>query len=73
MREIFLKIGTVPELEFKGAAKVLGSELLKGSLSVLIANLNKNLHPRRALAISDIDIELDKNKQSYHIKFKVEL
>lgn len=73
MQEIFLNIGTVPELEFKGAAKVLGSELLKGSLSLLIANLNQNLHPRRALTIPDIDIELDKNKQSYLIKFKVEL
>lgn len=73
MQEIFLKIGTVPELEFKGAAKVLGSELLKGSLSVLIANLNKNLHPRKALTIPDIDIELDKKKQSYLIKFRLEL
>ena len=73
MQEIFFKIGTVPELEFKGVAKVLGSELLKGSLSVLIANLNKNLHPRRPLTIPDIDIELDKKKQSYLIKFKMEL
>ena len=73
MQEIFLKTEAVPELEFKGAAKVLGSELLKGSLSVLVANLNKNLQARRALTIPDIDIELDKNKQSYLIKFKVEL
>jgi hypothetical protein len=73
MQEIFFKIGTVPELEFKGVAKVLGSELLKGSLSVFIANLNKNLHPRRPLTIPDIDIELDKKKQSYLIKFRVEL
>jgi len=73
MQEIFLKTGTVPELEFKGTAKVLGSELLKGSLSVLIANLNQNLHPRRALTIPDIDIEHDKNKQSYLIKFRMEL
>jgi hypothetical protein len=73
MQEIFLKIGTVSELEFKGASKVLKSELLKGSLSVLIANLNKNLYPRKALAIPDIDIELDKKKQSYLIKFRVEL
>ena len=73
MQEIFFKVGTVPELEFKGVAKVLGSELLKGSLSVLITNLNKNLHPRRPLTIPDIDIELDKKKQSYLIKFKVEL
>ena len=73
VQDIFFKIGTVPELEFKGIAKALGSELLKGSLSVLIANLNKNLHPRRPLTIPDIDIELDKKKQSYLIKFKVEL
>jgi hypothetical protein len=73
MQEIFFKNGTAPELEFKGVAKVLGSELLKGSLSVLIANLNKNLRPRRPLTIPDIDIEHDKKKQSYLIKFKVEL
>jgi hypothetical protein len=73
MQELFLKTETVPELEFKGTARVRGSELLKGSLSVLITNLNKNLHPRRPLTIPDIDIELDKNKQSYLIKFKVEL
>ena len=73
MKEIFLKIETAPELEFQGTAKVLGSELLKASLSALIVNLNQNLRPRRALTIPDIDIELDKNKQSYLIKFKVEL
>jgi hypothetical protein len=73
MQEIFLKTGTAPELEFKGTAKVLGSELLKGSLSVLITNLNQNLHPRKPLTIPDIDIESDKNNKNYLIKFRLEL
>jgi hypothetical protein len=38
----------------------MGSDRLKGSLSVLVANLNQNLHPRRALVLPDIDIELTK-------------
>jgi hypothetical protein len=73
MQKIFLKIETVPAVEFSGITKVLGPERLKESLSVLVANLNRNLHPRRPLTIPDIDIELDKNKQNYLIKFKVEL
>jgi hypothetical protein len=73
MQEIFLKTETDTALDFKGVAKALGSERLKGSLSVLIANLNQNLHPRKPLVMPDIDIEFDKNKQSYFIKFRVEL
>ncbi len=73
MQEIFLKTETDPAIDFKGVAKAMGSDRLKGSLSTLIANLNQNLHPRRALVMPDIDIELDKNKQSYFIKFRVEL
>ena len=73
MQEIFLKTETDPALDFKGVAIALGSNRIKGSLSVLIANLNKNLHPRKALVMSDIDIEFDKEKQSYFIKFRVGL
>ena len=68
-----MKTETDPAVDFKGVAKAMGSDRLKESLSVLIANLNQNLHPRRALVLPDIDIELDKNKQSYLIKFRVEL
>ena len=73
MQEIFLKTETDTALDFKGVAKALGSDRLKGSLSALIANLNQNLHPRKPLVMPDIDIEFDKNKQSYFIKFRVEL
>ena len=73
MQEIFLKTETDPALDFKGVARALGSNRIKRSLSVLIANLNKNLHPRKALVISDIDIEFDKEKKSYFIKFSVGL
>ena len=73
MREIFLKTETDPALDFKGVANAMGPDRLKGSLSVLVANLNQNLHPRRALVLPDIDIELDKNKQRYFIKFRLEL
>jgi len=73
MQEIFLKTETNPAVDFKGVAKALGSDRLKGSLSVLITNLNQNLHPRKALVLPDIDIEFDKNKQSYFIKFRLEL
>jgi hypothetical protein len=51
----------------------LGPEHIKASLSDLVANLNQNLHLRRAIAIPDIDIELDSNKQSYFLKFRMEL
>ncbi len=73
MQQIFLKTETDPAVDFKGVAKAMGSDRLKGLLSVLIANLNQNLHPRKALVIPDIDIEFDRNKQSYFIKFRVEL
>ena len=73
MQEIFLNTETDPAVDFIGVSKAIGSDPLKRSLSVLIENLNQNLHPRRALAIPDIDIELNKNKQSYLIKFRVEL
>ena len=73
MQEIFLNTETDPAIDLKGVAKGLGSNRLKGSLSVLIANLNKNLQPRKALVMPDIDIEFDKEKQSYFFKFRVEL
>ena len=73
MQEIFLNTETDPAIDLKGVAKGLGSDRLKGSLSVLIANLNKNLQPRKALVMPDIDIEFDKEKQSYFFKFRVEL
>ena len=73
MQKIFIKVETPPELEFKGLAKALGSDRLIESLSVMIANLNRNLRPRRPLTIPDIDIESDKSHQNYLIKFKVEL
>ena len=73
MQEIFLKTETDPAVNFIGVSKALGSDGLKRSLSVLVENLNQNLHPRRALVMPDIDIEFNKNKQSYLIKFTVEL
>jgi hypothetical protein len=73
MKEIFFKTTTNPEVALKGVAKNLGSDRLKGSLSVLVANLNRNLHPRMALVIPDIDIEFDMNKQCYFIKFRMDL
>jgi hypothetical protein len=73
MQEIFLKTKTNPAVDFKGVVKAFGPDRIKGSLSVLVANLNQNLHLRKALTIPDIDIEFDKNKQSYLIKFRVEL
>lgn len=73
MKAIFLKTETDPAVDFKGVAKAIGSDRLKESLTVLVANLNQNIHPRRALVLPDIDIELDKNQQSYLIKFRVEL
>ena len=72
MREIFLKTETDPAIDFKGVAEGMESDRLKGSLSILIANLNRNLHPRKVLTMPDIDIEFDKNRQRYFINFKVE-
>jgi hypothetical protein len=73
MKELILQAETEPALEFKGVSKDLGPEHIKASLSVLVANLNQNLRLRRAIAIPDIDIELDSNKQSYFLKFRMEL
>jgi len=73
MQQIRLETETDPALDFKGVAKSMGSERLKESLSILIANLNQNLHPRKALVMPDIDIEFNRSKQSYFIKFRVEL
>jgi hypothetical protein len=73
MQELFLETETDPALDFKGVIRALGSDHIKASLSVLIANLNRNLHLRKAMTIPDIDIELDPNKQGHLLKFRVEL
>jgi hypothetical protein len=73
MQEISLKTEAPPSVDLKGVAKSLGPDRLKESLSVLLANLNRNLNPRKVLAMPDIDIEFDKNKESYLFKLKVEL
>jgi hypothetical protein len=68
-----LKNESDPSIDFKGTVKDLGADRLKKSLSVLIANLNKDLQPRKALTMSSLDFELDNNKKIYFIKFTVEL
>jgi hypothetical protein len=73
IQEIFLKNESDPSIDFKGTVKDLGADRLKKSLSVLIANLNKDLQPRKALTMSSLDFELDNNKKIYFIKFTVEL
>lgn len=73
MQELFLKTQAGPTVDFEGIVKALRPDQLKGSLAALIANLNQNLRPRKALAMPDIDIEFDRKKQIYLIKFRVEL
>ena len=73
MQQLFLKAEADAAVEFKGIFNASGPGSLKSSLTNMIADLNQNLHPRNGLAIPDIDIEFDKNKQSYLIKFRVEL
>ena len=71
--DIVLETESDPSIYIKGVVKGVEPEHLKGSLTALIVALNKNLKLRRALAMPDIDLEPDMNKQNYFFKFKAEL
>ena len=71
--DIVLETESDPSIYIKGVVKGVEPEHLKGSLTALIVALNKNLKLRRALAMPDIDLEPDMNKQNYIFKFKAKL
>ena len=73
IQEIFLKNDNDPGIDFKGVVRDLGPAHLKQTMAVLIANFNKNLQPSRALIMSDLDFEFNKNTKKYFIKFSIDL